>query len=129
MQALAVIWLQAGLSGLLVVPWLVGGARLHGRQDAHQPGLIPTLSQELFHPVLFPKVSPVHVLDRDSALGGPPIGVLSPPIPERFGKTRVVENPNLPLVQIGGHPSSETNLRKRPEHHHPVEAGQNSRNL
>src|SRR5437773_12104606 len=51
-QAFAVRWLQVCLVRLFVVPRFIAATGLHGRQNAHQPGLISSLVQQLLHPLL-----------------------------------------------------------------------------
>jgi len=74
-QALAVIRQQIGLARLLVVPWLVGRARLHRREDTYQSWLVTSLVQNLLHPVFLANVPLAKKLDLEAVLGGKTLGV------------------------------------------------------
>jgi hypothetical protein len=50
-------------------------------------------------------------------------------IAERFGESRVVEDPHLVLVQVRGHSPRVADLRQSAKNQHPVPAAQYSRNL
>ena len=98
-QALAVVRYQIGLAGLLVVPRLVGRAGLHGRENADQPRMLARAGQNLFHPVFLPEVPLADELDLDARFRRQPLRVLANPVAEWFGELRIVEDPDLPLVQ------------------------------
>jgi hypothetical protein len=125
-QALAIIWNQICPGRLLVVPWLVGRAGLHGGENANQPGLLTPAGQDLFHPVFLPEVPLADELDFDARFGRHLPGVLAYPVAERFGKLRVVEYPDLPLVQKRCHPPGKANLWQCAKNQHPVPATQHS---
>jgi hypothetical protein len=99
MQTLAVIGNQKRLAGLLVVPWLVCRARLHGRENADQPRLFASFREDLFHPVFLTEVPFANELDFDAGLRRQPFRVLTNPVPERLGELRIVKYPDLSLVQ------------------------------
>jgi hypothetical protein len=48
---------------LLVVPWLVGRAGFHGRENADQPRLLIPAGQNLFHPVFLTEIRPADELE------------------------------------------------------------------
>ena len=129
MQALAVIRHQIRLAGLLVVPRLVGRARLHRREDADQSRMLAAFRQYLFHPIFFPEVPLADELDLDASLRRHLLGVLPNPVPERLGELRIVENPNLPLKQKRCHSSGKADPRQGAENQHPVPATQHAFNL
>jgi hypothetical protein len=129
MQALAVIRNQKRLACLLVVPWLVGRAGLHGRENAHQPCLLTPTGQNLFHPVFLPEVPLADELDLDSRLGSHLLCVLANPVAEWLGELRVVEYSDLPLEQKRRHSPGKTDPRQRSENQHPVPTAQHSGNL
>jgi hypothetical protein len=129
MQTLAVIWYQKCLAGLLVVPWLVGRARLHGGENADQPCLLAPAGQNLFCPVFFSEVPLADELDFDSGFGSHLLRVLTNPVAERLGELRIVEYPDLPLVQKRRHPSGKADLWQYAKNQHPVPATQHSGNL
>src|ERR1035438_3522760 len=71
MQAFAIVRLQIGFAGLLVMPGLAAAARLHSRKNAHHAGMLAALPQNLFDPVFFPKaLLAAHKLDLDPIFGG-----------------------------------------------------------
>ena len=129
MQALAVVGLEKCSAGLLVMPRFVGGARLHGGQDAHQSRMLAAPGQNFLHPVFLAQVPLADELDFDAGLGRLPLRVLAQLIAERLGEARVVEDPHLPLIQIRGHSPGVADLRQRAKNQHPVPAAQHSRYL
>ena len=129
MQALAVIRHQVRLAGLLVVPRLVGRAGFHGRENADQPRLLTAPGQNLFHPVFLAEVPLADELDLDSRFDRHLLRVLANPVAERLGELRIVEYPDLPLVQKRRHPSGKADLRQRAENQHPVPTAQHAGNL
>src|SRR4051812_20203804 len=82
------------------MPGLIAAARLHRRQNAHQPRRLASLLQNLFHPLLFAKAPlAAHELDLDFALGSQTFHVLPNGIPQRLRPFGVVENAELVLVE------------------------------
>ncbi|MCZ2074887.1 MAG: hypothetical protein LC130_07785 [Bryobacterales bacterium] len=128
-QTLAVVRPQVRLAALLVVPGLVGRAPLHRREDAHQPGLLPAQGENLLHPVFLPHIALAQKLNLDPVGRRQPLGVLAQLISKRFSKPRVVEDPDLPLVEERRHPLGVADLRQCAEYQHPVPTTQHSRNL
>ncbi len=94
-QTLAIVRQQVGLAGVLVVPRLVGRARLHGREDADQPRMISALCQDLLHPVLLTHIPLAQELDRDPVFSRQMFRILAQFIPERLGEFRVIEDSDL----------------------------------
>src|SRR5438309_4933904 len=87
-----------GFARLLVVPWLISWAGLHGREDGDQPGVGPPLGQYGLHQVLFADVLLADVLDRNPTLGGQPLRVQAKFFAEGLGKAWVVKDPHLVCV-------------------------------
>src|ERR1039457_7126310 len=128
-QALAVLRLQICLAGFPVVPRLVGGARFHGREGAHQAGLFAPLRQDLFDAVFLAVDFLADVLDLDAVVSRQLLGVLPQSVPEGLGEAWIVENPDLVLVQVRSHRVGKADLGKRTEHQQAVEARENTRDL
>ena len=129
MPAFAVVGLQKRLARLLVVPRLVGRARFHGREDADQTGVIATPGQYFLHPIFLAEVPFADELDLHVGFAGQLLGVLPQLVAERLGKARIIKNPHLALVKVGGHPGSEADLRQSAENQHPVPAAQHTGDL
>jgi hypothetical protein len=91
--------------------------------------MIASLGQDLLHPVFLPHIPLAEELDLDPAVGRQPFGVLAKLVPERLCELRVVEDPDLSLVQIRGHSLRVADLRQRAEDQHPIPATQYSRDL
>src|SRR6202046_2592614 len=107
MQTLAVIWNQIRLTSLLVVPRLVGRAWLHGRENADDPGLLSSTSQNLFHPVFLSEVPLADELDLDPRFSSHLLRVLANPGAECVGELRVVHYPEAALGQNSAHSSGQ----------------------
>jgi hypothetical protein len=129
MQALAVIRNQIRLAGLLIVPWLVRGAGLHGGENAHQPRLLAPTGQNLFHPVFLPEVPLADELDLDAGFRRHLLRVLPNPVPVRLSELRIVENPNLSFEQKRSHSSGKADLWQGAENQHPVPTTQHALDL
>src|ERR1039457_2532716 len=98
MQALAVIRLQEGAAGLLVMPRLISGAGLHGRQDTHQSRMLAATRQHCLYPVLFADVTLAKKLDLAAAVDRQTFGVLAQLVAERLREFPIIEDPYLALV-------------------------------
>ena len=83
----------------------------------------------MFHPVFLAEVPLADKLDLYTIFRRQTLGALSNPIPERLGKLRIVENPDLPLVQERCHPTGEADPRQSAKNQHPVPATQHAFNL
>ena len=99
MQTLAIVGNQICFAGLFVVPWLIGRAGLHGRENADQPTLLTPAGQNLFHPVFLPEIPLADELDLNASFGSHLLRVLANPVTEWLGELRIVEYPDVPLVQ------------------------------
>lgn len=128
-QALAFVWPQKSLASGLIVPGLVDRTWLHGRENTYQPRMLATLGQRLLHQIFLAYVSFSDELDFDPGLPRQPLGAVSQPFAERLGKLRVVEDPNLPFVEVGGHLRRVADLRQRAENQDAIPASQHPCNL
>ena len=85
--------------------------------------------REFFCPVFLPEVPLADELDLDSSLGRHLLRVLANLVAEWLGELRVVEYPDLPLVQKRCHARRKADLRQRAKDQHPVPTAQHSGNL
>ncbi len=100
MQTLAVVRNQISLACLLVVPWLVGRAWFHRRENADQTGRVRgALRQNLFYAVFFAEVPLADEFDLNARFRRQLLRILANPVTERFGELRVVEHPDVSRVQ------------------------------
>src|SRR6516165_7097695 len=111
-QALAVVGPQVGLPSFLVVPRLVGGTRFHGREDAHQAGVVPPLRKNFLDPIFFAEILFTNEHDFQAVLGGESFGILSQGVAQRLSKPGIIKNPDLPSLQVGGHALGLTEPRQ-----------------
>src|ERR1017187_4504071 len=116
MQTLAVVRNQIRLASLLVVPGLVCRAGLHGGENTHQSRMLSSLCQYCFREIFFPNVPLADELGLYACLRRHLFGIFTNPVAERFGELRVVEDPDIPLVQKRGHPAREADPRQCPEY-------------
>ena len=78
MQALAGGGFQTGMVGMLVVPGLERGARLHGRKDMNQTGMVTALGEDALDTLFFSKGLVVaDKLDFQACLTSQLLGVLT----------------------------------------------------
>ena len=111
MQAFAWYRLQVRLAIVLVVPGLVTGTGFHGRNDMHQAGSIATRGQHARNQFFFAKVALAHMLDLNPRFGADLMRPITNPVAQRFGKLRVVKNPNALLVKKARHTLRVTRTR------------------
>src|SRR5439155_14713072 len=128
-QALAVGGPQEGLPTFLVVPRLVDGTRFHGREDAHQAGVMPSLLEDFFHPVLFAEILFADEHDLRAVLGGESFGILSQGVAQRLSKVGVIKNPDLPSFQVRRHALTVTEHRQPYLDRDAVVAGKHALNF
>src|ERR1700756_2641178 len=96
MQAFASIRPQEGAMRVLVMPGLVGVAGLHRRDDMHQAGTVATDDKHPGDDVLLADVVLGNVLDGNASGTRQLGGALAHSIAKRFGKSRIVKDPDLP---------------------------------
>jgi hypothetical protein len=61
--------------------------------------MLASLCQYCFREIFFPNVPLADELDPDASLRRHLFGIFTNPVAERFGELRVVEDPDIPLVQ------------------------------
>ena len=126
MQALAVVGPQVGLPSFLVVPRLVGGTRFHGREDAHQAGVVPPLRKNFLDPIFFAEILFTNEHDFQAVLGGESFGILSQGVAQRLSKAGIIKNADLPSLQVGGHALGLTEPRQGSLDQEAVVAGKHA---
>src|SRR2546430_3421050 len=103
MQAFASIRPQEGAMGMLVMPGLVGVAGFHRRDDMHQAGTVATDNKHPGDDVLLADVVLGNVFDGNASGTRQLGGALAHSIAKRFGKSRIVEDPDLPRRKKSRH--------------------------
>jgi len=103
MQALAGIRPQESAMRLLVVPGFVGVAGFHRRDDMHQAGMVAADREHLGDDVLLADVLLGSMFDGDAGSTSQLGSAVAHAITERFGKSRVVEDPDLPRREKSRH--------------------------
>ena len=121
-QALARVGLQEGAMGVLVVPGLVRGAGLHGREDVHEAGVIAALGQHLLDAVLLSGCGAAHELDLHPVLLRDALRVVANLVTQRLGPARVVEDADVVRRQVARHAVGEAQAGQRSLHHDPIPA-------
>src|SRR3984893_7172761 len=96
MQAFARIRPQEGAMRVLVMPGLVGVAGFHRRDDMHQAGTVATDDKHPGDDVLLADVVLGNVFDGNASGTRQLGGALAHSIAKWFGKSRIVEDPDLP---------------------------------
>ena len=104
MQAFAVIVAKIRSTAGFVVPRLVGGARLQGRENPDHSRVCPTFFQNGLDLVFFAEVLLTHVVDLQTVGGRHILRVGFDGVSEWLGKLSEVENANPPFAQIRRHP-------------------------
>jgi len=103
MQTFAGVRPQEVTMRAFVVPGLVAVARLHRRDDMHQARMVAAQGKHLGDNVFLANVVLGNVFDGDARRTRQRGGALTHPIPQRFGKSRIVEDPYLPRGKKCGH--------------------------
>ena len=124
MQAFASIRPQEGAMGLLVMPGLVGVAGFHCRDDMHQAGTVATDDKHPGDDVLLADVVLGNVFDGNASGTRQLGGALVHSIAKRFGKSRIVEDPDLPRRKKPHHPLRIASPGQRAGDDDPVVAGE-----
>lgn len=130
-QALAAIAANEGATGFLVMPWLVGRARLHGREDVHQSRTVPTGREDLLNAISLAEVfHALDELDLHAFLGGQTLRARANGLAEGQRELLgVIEQPDVSTIEFSGHRLGIRNARQRPLKQQPVEAGQDADDL
>jgi len=110
--------------GLLAVPGLVGGAGFHRREDMHQAGMVAARGQHFGNHVLLADVAAGNVLDGNAGSRSQLGSALAHTVAKRLGKSRIVEDADLPCREKCRHPRRITRLRQGAGHDDPVVAGE-----
>src|SRR5260221_14675684 len=87
---------QEGAMRVLVMPGLVGVAGFHRRDDMHQGRTVATDDKHPGDDVLLADVVLGNVFDGNASGTRQLGGALAHSIAKRFGKSRIVEDPDLP---------------------------------
>ncbi len=124
MQAFAAIRPQVGAMGLLVVPGLVAVTGFHRRDDMHQAGMVAAHGKHLGDDVLLADVVLGNVFDGNAS-GTCQLGrAVADAIAKRFGKSRIVEDSDLPRRKKSCHSLRVARPRQCAGHDDPVIAGE-----
>src|SRR5215470_4522050 len=99
MQAFTGRRAQERAMGLLAVPRLVSGAGFHRRDDMHQAGMVAARGQHLGNHVLLADLAVGNVLDANAGTRRQLRGALAHAVTKRLGKTRIIEDADLPRRQ------------------------------
>ena len=124
MEAFAGIRPQEGAVRLLVVPGIVAVAGFHRRDDMDQAGMVAAGGKHLGDDVLLAEVVLGNVFDDNATSIRQLGGALAHSIPKRFGKSRIVEDPDLPRRKKPHHPFRIAGPGQRAGDDDPVVAGE-----
>jgi hypothetical protein len=86
--------------------------------------MLSSLCQYRSRKIFFPNVPLADKFNLDASLSRHLFGIFPNPVAERLGELRVVEDPDVPLVQKRRHPAGEADPRQRAEYQHPVKTTQ-----
>jgi len=96
----------------LVVPWPIRGARLHGREDMHQAGVLAALGENLRDAVLLAeRLEMTDKLDLHAGLGREALGVGPQLLTQRRGPQGIVEQLDVAVAEEAGHRLGVTDVR------------------
>ena len=123
-QAFAGIRPQEGAMRLFVVPGLVGVAGFHRRDDMDQAGMVAAHGKYLGDDVFLANVLLGNVFDGDASRTGQFGSAVAHAITKRFGKSRIVEDPDLPRRKKPHHPLGIAGPGQRAGDDDPVVAGE-----
>ena len=123
-QAFAGIRPQEGAMRLFVVPGLIGVAGFHRRDDMDQAGMVAAHGKYLGDDVFLADVLLGKVFDGDASRTGQFGSAVAHPITKRFGKSRIVEDPDLPRRKKPHHPLGIAGPGQRAGDDDPVVAGE-----
>jgi len=100
MQAFAGVRPQEGAMGVLVVPRLVAVAGFHRRDNMDQAGMVAADRKHLGDDVLLANVVLGNVFDGNARSACQRGGAVAHSITKRFGKSRIVKDPDLPRREV-----------------------------
>src|SRR6202043_4162423 len=123
-QAFAGIRPQERAMRLFVVPGLVGVAGFHRRDDMDQAGMVAAHGKDLGDDVFLANVLLGNVFDGDASRTGQFGSAVAHAITKRFGKSRIVEDPDLPRRKKPHHPFRIAGPGQRAGDDDPVVAGE-----
>jgi len=124
MQAFAGIRPQEGAMRAFVVPGLVAVAGFHCRDDMNQAGMVAAPGDHLGDEVLLADVVLGNVFNGDARRTGQFGGAVAHAITQRFGKSRIVEDSDLPRREKGRHPLCVTGPWQGAGDDNPVVTGE-----
>src|SRR5262249_17264801 len=99
MQAFAAVRPQEGAMRAFVVPGLVAVTGFHRRDDMHQAGIVATHGKNLGDEVLLADMALGNMFDGHASSTGQFASPVADAIAERFSKSRIVEDADLPRRQ------------------------------
>jgi len=91
--------------------------------------MIAAFGQHRLNPIFLAHIAFAQVLDLDAVFRRQALGILAQRVSIRLGELGVVEDPDLPLVQIRSHALGKADLRQRPKQQDPIPAGKHPRDL
>src|SRR5262249_27504156 len=115
---------QESAMGLLAVPGLVGGTGFHRRDDMHQAGMVAALREHLGNHLLLADVAVGNVLNGNAGSRSQLGGALAHTVTKRLGKSRIVEDADLPRRKKCRHPFRIARPGQGPGDDDPVVAGE-----
>src|SRR6202007_2614546 len=122
-QAFAGIRPKEGAMRLFVVPGLVGVAGFHRRDDMDQAGMVPAYGKYLGDDVFLANLLLGNVFYADASRTGQFGSAVAHAITKRCGKSRIVEDPDLPRRKKPHHTLRIAGPGQRAGDDDPVVAG------
>jgi len=117
------------LARLLVMPGFKRRTGLQGGEDMDQPGMIPTLGDNLLDPSFLTEILLSDKFDLQTIVLSQALRLETDFVPQRFGKSCIVEDPNTLRSQMAAHGIAVANLRYRSCNDHTIKARKNTSNL
>src|SRR5262249_15783126 len=127
MQAFAAVRPQEGAMRAFVVPGLVAVTGFHRRDDMHQAGIVATHGKNLGDDVLLADMALGNMFDGHASSTGQFASPVADAIAERFSKSRIVEDADLPRRQKCRHSLRITGPWQRAGDDDAVVAGEHPR--
>ena len=124
MEAFAGIRPQEGAVRLLVVPGFVAVAGFHRRDDMDQAGMVAAGGKHLGDDVLLAEVVLGNVFDDNASSTRQLGGAVAHSIAKWFGKSRIIEDPDLSRRKKSRHSLRIAGARQRAGDDDPVVAGE-----